>query len=248
MNRFFENIPKSLEAGELIGLSGENSRHISAVLRLRSGETITICDGAGTDYICELAETGKTRAAVRVNSIEKNTAEPKTRVVLFQALPKADKMELIIQKCVELGITEIIPFVSEHSVSRPDDKGRAAKFERWEKISEAAAKQSRRGIIPVVHEITGFDGALDTARGLGHVFFADECERAHTLRDELKRIVTGGSVGFFVGPEGGFSEAEREALRQAGISGVSLGSRILRTETAAFAVLVCVNYEMEGLG
>ena len=242
MHRFFETDISGIKIGDLIALGAENAFHARSAARLRPGEALIICDGRATDYSCVLEAADKSAVTARVTEISQNTAEPRAARVLFQALPKGDKMDFIIQKCVELGVTEIIPVITEFTASRPDAKGAEAKLRRHGKISEAAAKQSGRGIIPRVAPVCALGEAIGMFAGLDRVFAAYEREKNTTLKAALKGF-KGQSAGFFVGAEGGFSEKEIALLAENGAAPVSLGTRILRAETAGMYMLSCVDYE-----
>ena len=207
MPRFFiDDRPQ----GELYTLTGENAHHAGRVLRLRPGETLTLCDGAGTDFDCTVEQAEKDEVVCRVQAVHPSETEPRQDMTLFMALPKGDKMEFVIQKSVELGVRKIVPFLSKNCVSRPDKTDK--KVERWRKIAVEAAKQCGRGYLPVVTAVTlEGQGVSDT-------------------------------VSLVVGPEGGFAPEEVQAAQNAGLSSVSLGTRILRCETAPVAALAAVLY------
>jgi len=240
MPRFFVDLPTAPDA-EIV-LSGENAAHMERVLRMRTGECFTVCDGRGTDYICTLTRYADKQAYGAIVSIEANRAEPPAPLVLFQGLPKADKMELILQKAVELGATTIVPVATERSVVRLNGK-EAAKTDRWRKIVEAAAKQSGRGLIPEVTLPMTLAQSLDMAKPLGCCAAAYEKEESQTLNAFLgthEQAARQGGFGVFIGPEGGFEAHEIGALAASGIPPVTLGRRILRTETAGLTVLSAV--------
>ena len=229
MPRFFtDNI---LE--ETAVISGDDAKHISKVLRAKVGEKVTVCDGQGTDYECEIAEISEN---IILNIIEKkpNETEPKVKVNLFQALPKSDKMEYIIQKAVELGVSEITPVLTARCISRPEESKIKKKVERWNTISQTAAKQSGRGVIPKVNNIVSFDEALKlaTKSEVPIIFYEKGGER-------LNDILSSGakSVSIFVGSEGGFEEKEIEKAKSVGIKTATLGKLILRCETAPVCAL-----------
>ena len=215
-------------------VQGEDARHISVVLRMRAGDIAVLCDGHGTDYLAELeaAESGCCR--FRVLESAPNLAEPTIRLRLFQAMPKGDKMEFIVQKAVECGAAEIIPFFSKRCVSRPDGKALAKKTERYRRIALEAAKQCGRGAVPTVgatvefSELKGFISPENT----GILFY--EC--AQRPLSEVVGEIKGG-VDIVIGSEGGFEPSEAEELERLGFAGVSLGRRILRCETAPIAAI-----------
>lgn len=237
MHRFFTNEIQSNTAV----VRGDDVKHIAKVLRLRAGDIVQLCDGRGNE--CDAAIASVSSDAVTFDTLpwRKAETEPKTEVTLFQCLPKAGKMETIIQKCVELGACGFVPVQSERCVVvlKPPYEGR---IERWQRVSEEAAKQSRRGVIPQVELPVSLDkldfSAFDT------VLAAYENEHAVSLKAAL-REGCGTRMAIVIGPEGGFSDAEIETLIRKGARTVSLGTRILRTETAGMAMLAQILYEVE---
>lgn len=226
----------------LIQVIGEDAKHIKTVLRSREGEEITLCDGLGTDYFCRIAslEEGVT---VEILSSEPCRSEPKTKITLYQGLPKADKMELIIQKCVELGVDRIVAVSAERCIAKLDKK-EEKKLERWQKIAEAAAKQSGRGKIPeIAPKVLRFSQALAEAKTLAGAIIPYEKEENRGLRSFVEGF-SGEEIGVFIGPEGGFAEEEIQAAMDAGILPVTLGKRILRTETAGMTTIAILLYEL----
>jgi len=239
LHRFF--IDNREPIGAEIVLTGENAAHMERVLRMRAGEQFVACDGRGTDYMCALTRFENKTAVAEVLSFAPNMAEPPAPLVLFQGLPKADKMELILQKAVELGATEIVPVTMERCIVKLSGK-ETAKVERWQKIAESAAKQSGRGCIPKVAMPVTLTESSDLAQRLGCCAVAYENEKTQLLRTFLDMNASEAKNGFgiFIGPEGGFEPAEIEQLAGAGIASVSLGKRILRTETAGLYALAAV--------
>ena len=239
MYRFY--VEKSeLRDGE-VSLTGEDNNHIRNVLRMQPGQEITVCDGEGTDYICRLKELNRERVAAELLCAKPSQTELPVQLVLYQGLPKKDKMELIIQKAVELGASRIVPVMTKRTVVRlEDEKKEGRKRERWQSIARAAAMQSMRGIIPQVSPVLSFSGALREAAELDGAMIPYECAQGI---EETRRIISGlaekrpHSVGIFIGPEGGFAEEEIAQAAAAGVRPVTLGRRILRTETAGLAVL-----------
>ena len=222
MPRFF--VPPI--SGDRALISGEDAAHITKSLRLRPGEEITLCDGSGMDYAGRVLAVGD-QVEVEILSRSPSIAEPKCRLTLFQALPKGDKMEFIIQKSVELGAAEIIPVLTSRCVSRPDAKSMAKKLERYRKIAAEAAKQCGRGIIPQVGELMTLEQAAKALPENSLVFYEGGGKRLSELvapEDE--------SWGVFVGSEGGFSPEEIALLESRGVCPATLGPRILRCETA----------------
>ena len=235
MPRFF--IDFSCRVGQEAAVGGENGKHIAKSLRMRPGEALTLCDGRGTDYPCEIVRLEGETAYCRVLAVEACRTEPGLSVTLIQSLPKADKMELVIQKAVELGVAEVVPMLSARCVSRPDAAALKKKTERWQKIALEAAKQSGRGIVPQVKPAVDFRTAVGNAAGAGEILFFYERGGENLLRlvtPEWKKI------SIIIGPEGGFEDGEVEFAKAAGAKIATLGPRILRTETAPLAALAAV--------
>ena len=228
--RFFtENI--SEQAGVV---SGEDAKHISVVLRMRAGDIAVLCDGRGMDYLAELEEACKDCCTFRVLESSPNEAEPSVHLRLFQAMPKGDKMEFIVQKAVECGACEIVPFFSKRCVSRPDEKQLAKKTERYRRIALEAAKQCGRGVVPAVGEAVDFSAlkTLIKPENTGILFY--ECATT-PLRSAVTQFKK--NIDVVIGCEGGFELSEAEALSAAGFAQASLGKRILRCETAPIAAI-----------
>ena len=223
-------------------ITGEDAVHISKSLRMLPGEKLTLCDKNGILSICEITEIAK--SAVTVKTVESFPCEnePPINVTLYQALTKSDKMDMIIQKAVQLGVSRIVPIMTNRCVSRPDEKGIAKKLQRWQKIAKGAAMQSRRGIIPKVDKLLSLKEATEDCLSLdiGMVFYEKYGDKIGSL---LKSSIS--SCGIFVGSEGGFDEAEIEALNFKGIKSATLGKRILRTETAPLTALSIIMYIAE---
>lgn len=226
-----------------IEIIGDDAKHISTVLRAKIGDKITICDKNGLDYECSILQIDKKSVTAEIDEIHKNENEPKIKITLFQSIPKLDKMETVIQKCVEIGVDRIVPVISEHTVVKINDKAEK-KLERFRKIAEAAAKQCGRGKIPEVCEITNFKSAVDMAAKLDNAFIPYEKEKNRTIKSFIKEIKSK-EVGIFIGPEGGFSDDEIKLCAENGIKSVTLGKRILRTETAGLVTSVILLYELE---
>ncbi|WP_195199159.1 16S rRNA (uracil(1498)-N(3))-methyltransferase [Faecalispora jeddahensis] len=244
MPRFFIDFPCT--PGDEPWVDGENGAHIVKSLRMREGEALTLCDGRGTDYRCVLLQTESNRAQVRVLEQAKSISEPSVFVTVYQSLPKADKMDSVVQKAVECGACRVVPVLSARCVSRPDEKAARKKAERWQKIALEAAKQSGRGIVPEVAEITPYAKAVEQAAADGGrlLFFYEgggQSLRSLGLENEER-------ISLFIGPEGGFAQDEVELARQNGAQVATLGPRIFRTETApvaALSVLMMLTGNME---
>jgi 16S rRNA (uracil1498-N3)-methyltransferase len=243
MHRFFikrENIRK----GSII-VDGEDVQHISKVLRLQAGDRIVLCDGSGTDYLAAIESINKNSVIAAVIEQEASKGEPDIDVVLYQGIPKSAKMDTIIQKCTEIGIKRIVPVFTARTVVRLESaKDEKKKVERWTKIAEEAAKQSGRGIIPGISMPMTLQEALKDAAKLDTVIIPYELEGSLAVKEALRNS-KGSSIGFFIGPEGGFESYEIEKAKEAGAVPVTLGSRILRTETAGIAVLTGIMYEYD---
>ncbi len=227
--------------GEQYVLSGENAKHISKVLRMRVGEELTLITPSQIQCSCKIADINSDCVTVDVLSKTECKNEPNTFVTLYQALPKGDKMEFIIQKCVELGVGRIVPMISSRCVSRPDKKTLAKKQVRWQKIALQAAMQSRRGVVPTVCDCVSFDEACTMS--------AQKDEKSIIFYEmggeSVKKLLTNSpkSVGMFVGSEGGFEAGEVERVLENGGAKATLGKRILRAETAPLAGLSVIMYE-----
>ncbi len=228
--RFFtENISENTAV-----LEGEDAKHAAAVLRMRAGDIAVLCDGRKTDYLAEAEETSPACCTFKILEKSPNRAEPSIHLRLFQAMPKSDKMEFIVQKAVECGAAEIVPFFSERCVSRPDEKQMQKKLVRYRKIALEAAKQCGRGIVPTVGEAVDFSAlkTLISSENTGILFY--ECS-AVPLRDAVTEFRE--NVDIVIGSEGGFEPREAEELQALGLAAVSLGKRILRCETAPIAAI-----------
>ena len=239
MPKFF--VPKENIDGETIKISGEDVIHIKRVLRMKEGDTLELCASSGYDYLAKIRELGQNDIILDILEKKKCETEPPIQVTLFQGIPKAGKMDYIIQKTTELGIFEITPCTLSRCVVKLDgDK----KIKRWQKISEEAAKQSGRGIIPKINEPLDLDSAISELKKFDLAFVPYECEEENCLKDVLLSKNDVKTVGFMIGPEGGFEKSEIDKLVEKGITPISLGKRILRTETAGEAVLSMVMYEI----
>jgi RNA methyltransferase, rsmE family len=236
MTRFFasqEEMP-----GERILLTGENAQH-AKVLRLKSGETVLVCDGEGQECLCQIFSTDPWE--LRVTERRASQSEAAVRVSVYMAFPKADKLEHVIQKATELGAYEIVAFPSARCVSRPDEKSLKKKLERWQKIAASAAEQSGRGRIPRVITLKSFSEALSRACQAEKALMFYEHEEALTLKTALTGTYR--TVSLLTGPEGGLEEGEVSQARAAGMQVCTLGKRILRCETAPLCALSAVMYD-----
>ena len=242
MPKFFVS-PNSIdESGSMITFDRENANHLT-VLRHKTGDKVTVCNGLGIDYECIINSISKSSAALNILHKKKCASEPDFKVTLFQAPPKFDKMEQIIQKSVELGVYEIVPVVTQNTIVRVKDNIHI-KTERYLKISEAAAKQCNRGIIPNISAPVDFDTAIKMLSGKGAAFIA--YENAERNKEISLTQMKENEIGVLIGPEGGFTAEEVEKCITSGIKPISLGKRILRTETAGIAALAVIVYSREG--
>ncbi|KNZ42014.1 RsmE family RNA methyltransferase [Acetobacterium bakii] len=249
MHRFF--VTEDQITGTGITITGEDFKHITKVLRLGKGETIEVCDAGGTDYLVVLeAPMTNTITGTITEAYPSRGETPLMSVTLFQGLPKGSKMEVIIQKNVELGVDVVIPFSSRRSIAQIKDK-QDKKIERWQRIAYEAAKQSKRGIIPVIGELMDLNSILKESGAFDLLLLAYEDEKKLSLKDVLtdfgRERDTPLKIGVIIGPEGGFDPQEVEVCQLAGVKSVTLGNRILRTETAGMVVLSQLNFWREGI-
>ena len=229
-----------------IYIEGQDVNHMKNVLRMKIGELVEISDGNNLKYLCEVAGYESDRAVLKIIERKEADTELKSRLYLFQGLPKNDKMELIVQKAVELGAYEIIPVAMKRCVVKLDAKKAAKKVERWNSISESAAKQAGRSIIPEVTEIMSYEQALEKAKELDIVLVPYElAEGMEETKEIIAKIQRGQSVGIFIGPEGGFEREEIDRAIESGASPVTRGRRILRTETAGLTILSVLMFHLE---
>ena len=229
-----------------IHILGSDVNHISNVLRMKQGEELWISDGGKKEYRCTIEEFSPDEVLLHIIYAQEPDYELQSRIYLFQGLPKADKMELIIQKAVELGAYEVIPVETKRCVVKLDGKKAAKKVERWKQIAESAAKQSKRMLIPNVHEVLTFKEALKYAESMDVRLIPYELAKGmQETKEILADIQPGQSIGIFIGPEGGFEEKEVETAISEGAKPITLGKRILRTETAGLAILSVLMFQLE---
>ncbi len=241
MNRFFV---KGSDIGDTARLSGEDAKHAVRVLRMQPGDTLVLCDGENTDYTARIS--GLTRDEVLLDILEAHpcAAEPERRITLFQGLPKAGKLELIIQKCVELGVYAVMPVLMERSVARLTPAEFEKRRERFQRVAYEAAKQCGRGRVPYVGRL-GVPSELPLDE-FDIVLMPYELEHEKALKRALKDAPAAENIAVIIGPEGGLGDAEAAELAGRGAEPVTLGRRILRTETAGMAALAMILYEYEG--
>lgn len=245
MYRFFVE-PRQVGEKE-IRIQGSDVNHIKNVLRMKPGDEIFISSGENTEYTCYIEDMQEEEILAHIMYAQEAGYELSSKLYLFQGLPKSDKMEFIIQKAVELGVCEVIPVASRRAVVKLDKKKEEKKIARWQAISESAAKQSKRMYVPRISEVETFPEAVEYAKKLDVVLLPYELAKGMARTKEIvENIQRGQSVGIFIGPEGGFEEAEVElAVREAKASAITLGKRILRTETAGLAVLSVLMFALE---
>lgn len=244
MHHFFVD-EKYIDNG-FITIKGSDFNHIKNVLRMKEGEELLISNGVDKDHYCKIDEISHEEIRAKIYDIDKVGSELDTEFYLFQCLPKGDKMELIIQKAVELGVREIIPVASKRAIVKLDEKKADLKVRRWNLISESAAKQSGRIIIPQVKKPMSFAEAVKYAENMDmSIIPYENYKDMNETRKVIDKMQTGMKIGIFIGPEGGFDEGEIETAVEAGIERISLGRRILRTETAGMTILSVLMFKME---
>lgn len=245
MQRFFVQPYQIEEENHCIHITGSDVNHIKNVLRMKTGEELWISDGNEKEYHCRIEEIGS-EVLLHILYVQEPDYELPNKIYLFQGLPKADKMELIIQKAVELGACAVIPVATRRCVVKLDDKKASKKVARWQQIAEGAAKQSKRMLVPQVHEVMTYKQALNFAGELDVRLIPYELAKGmKETKEIIGNIRPGQSVGIFIGPEGGFEEEEVAAAIEAGAHPITLGKRILRTETAGLAILSVLMFQLE---
>lgn len=244
MQHFF--VDASQVSEETIWIEGSDVNHMKNVLRMRIGEEVTVSDGQGKEYLCQVMDFEEEQVQLKIVETKASDAELPSKIYLFQGLPKQEKMELIVQKCVELGIYAVVPVSMKRCVVKLDAKKGAKKVERWNTIAASAAKQSGRGIVPEVMSVKTYKEALEMAKDLDVVLVPYECAEGmdHT-KELIQSIKPGQSVGIFIGPEGGFDPDEIALACEMGGQVITLGKRILRTETAGLALLSVLMFQLE---
>ena len=248
MPRFFVS-PENVH-GDTITVTEGDYNHIRNVLRMRIGESITVCDGQGSEYNCEVAGYSDGECLLAVKERIASTVELPVEITLYQGLPKKDKMELIIQKAVELGAARIMPVLCERTIVKLEDpKKEQRKMERLRAISESAAKQSGRGILPEIADPKKFADAIKDAKERGCVILVpyENATGMQATKAAFEKAMSAGKIAVFIGPEGGFTREEIAVAEENGASIISLGRRILRTETAGITVLSALMLKAEAL-
>lgn len=235
---------------EKIEIIGNDVNHIKNVLRKKQGDRITICNKeTSKDYLCEILEVEEREIKCKIVQELESDAESNLQISIWQGLPKADKMELIIQKSVELGCYDITPIEMKRCVVKLNEKDKKKKQERWQKIAEVAAKQSGRNRVPVIHNSISIKNICNLCQEYDIVIVAYEKEKENKLRYELEKLKLADNgnwkIAVLIGPEGGIEESEIEELKKGNAKIVTLGNRILRTETVALSLLSIIMYELE---
>lgn len=247
MYQFFVESSQINETDKCVTIVGSDVNHIKNVLRMKSGEELAVSNGQdGREYRCGILSLEEDRIVCELRFIKEDGVELPSKVFLFQGLPKADKMEMIIQKAVELGVYQVIPVAAKRCVVKLDDKKAKSKIARWQGIAEAAAKQSKRGIIPQVADVMDFAQALQFAEDMDIKLIPYElAEGMDKTKAIFGQLEPGQNIAIFIGPEGGFEEKEIAMALEKGMEPITLGKRILRTETAGLAVLSWIMYFLE---
>ncbi len=246
MPKFF--IKNEQVSDDSIIILGDDVNHIKNVLRMKLGDTLSVCDYENSvNYEVKIEEFLKNEILCKIQKMSENMAESNVKVHIYQGLPKADKMEMIIQKSVELGVEAITPVEMKRCVVKLDGKDKVKKRERWQKISEVAAKQSGRDIIPKIYNIMSIEEVTEEFSNYDIVLLCYENEKNNLLKNILNEVEESGNlkVAVIIGPEGGIDISEVEYMEKKGAKVVSLGNRILRTETVCLAMLSIIMYEFE---
>ena len=245
MYQFF--VEPSQIQGNRIVITGKDVNHIKNVLRMKKGEELAVSNGVdGKEYRCGIEDFTEDEVVCTLRFVKEDDLELPSKVYLFQGLPKADKMELIIQKAVELGVYQVIPVSCKRAVVKLDEKKEKSKIARWQGIAEAAAKQSKRGIIPEIKNVMSMKKAIVYSENCQvRIIPYELAEGMEKTKEIINTLKPGQDVAIFIGPEGGFEESEVQAAMDKGIVPVTLGKRILRTETAGMTVLSWIMYQLE---
>lgn len=243
MSRFF--IEKCPNKGEAFIIDGENFHHMKNVLRHKVNDRLILCDGSGLEYFVIIKKIYIDCLEVFIEEVLESQNEASTKITLFQGLPKADKFEYIIQKAVELGVFNIVPVRTSRSIVKLEKNTAKKKMDRWQKIAFEASKQSQRAIIPKIEEIISFEEAVSNFKAYDLSIIPYEKEKINTVRRILSKKHFAKNIAILIGPEGGFEEEEINLARENSIIPVTLGNRILRTETASIATISMFMYEFE---
>lgn len=245
MHRFFVETENIIE--DILYIEGEDYIHIKKVLRLKEKEKVEVSDGKSIEYICEIKEFHEENLELKILERNHFETESKVSIAVYQGLPKSEKMDYIVQKNTEIGVKEIIPIITKRAIVKIKDvKKEEKKLLRWRKIARESAKQSKRGLIPNINNILSLEYALEKAKDTEIIVFY-EMENKKTLKSALKNIKNN-NISIFIGPEGGFEEEEIEIIKTHKGKVVSLGKRILRTETASLVASSIILYELDDMG
>lgn len=247
MYQFFVEPEQIDVAGKSVNIRGADVNHIKNVLRMRPGEEVAVSNGIdGREYRCGILALEEDCVRLELRFIKEDGVELPAKIYLFQGLPKADKMELIIQKAVELGAFQVIPVAMKRCVVKLDEKKADSKIKRWQGIAEAAAKQSKRGVIPTVAPVMSYAQAVKMASEMDLKLVPYElAEGMEQTKQLIESVKPGQRIAIFIGPEGGFDPEEIRTATEAGIHPITLGKRILRTETAGFTTIAWLMYQLE---
>lgn len=244
MRRFF--IEPAQVDGSQIHITGSDVNHIRNVLRMAQGDTLVAGCQEGKEYTCYIEQMDEQEVTAHIMYVQDTQAELPSRICLFQGIPKSDKMEWIIQKAVELGVHEVIPVETMRTVVRLDEKKAAKKMQRWQQIAESAAKQSGRGYVPQIHPVCSLAQALGYGQQCPVRWIPyEKAEGMDAARKRVEALKPGQDIAIFIGPEGGFDEREIEMAREKGYVPITLGRRILRTETAGLALLSVLMFRLD---
>ncbi len=239
LHRFFVE-PDQVTDGTII-INGDDVKHISKVLRLHENDNITVCDCDGFDYTCKIQSISSDEVVAAIIEKTPSGAEPPVNVTIYQGMPKSDKMDYIVQKCVELGAVAVVPVITKRTIAIPKDETK--KIARWQKIAAEAAKQSGRGIIPDVESVVSFKDMIENLSPDDLNILPYESEKDLSLKNILDNTDRK-NINIIIGPEGGFDDSEIILAKEKNINIVTLGPRILRTETAPLAALAAVMYQL----
>lgn len=240
MHRFFVHPAQISESS--VRICGDDVKHISGVLRLGIGDTICVCDGACHDFECRITEISKSEITAEITGKSDNINESGINVTLYQGIPKGDKMDFIVQKCVELGVVKIVPVNMKRCIAK--SKNISSRLARWQRIALEAAKQCQRGIVPEICEPVDFDSMVNMISHESALnIMPYECEDKTGFKHALQTADNVKDINIIIGPEGGFDDSEAKSAREAEIHTVTLGARILRCETAPIATVAAVMYE-----
>lgn len=250
MHRFFVNENQVDHINNIIKITGDDVKHILKVLRLQEAQEIEICDKEGMDYRAFIDKIENREIVASIKEKHPSKGESNIDITLYQGLPKSNKMELIIQKCTELGVNRIVPINSKRTISKiQDKKSEDKKLDRWQRIAYESSKQSKRGRIPVIEKIMEFPSVIEDFKNNQLNLVAYENEKTRGIKDVLEKQDSNiKKIGIIVGPEGGLEEKEIELLKENSVVSVSLGPRILRTETAGFVLTTILMYAIGDIG